>query len=270
MPEVCFSLMSWLSLETGSVHPLFTMVKGGLGSSAWETPFALEGWASPGIRRHIEMLRAGFDCIWGVKGMNGTLKCLYHPVCLSWALQAGSEAGAQSGLMWSQWEYHVFLHSFIHLIHIYCTSDVRCEVSQEVGFAAVSLTLTSQPNHLLTGQPCVMACLQDNCISAFPPFTQVSMLSPVEYVFSGKPKSFLQLGLGLWSFFSRTLLSSPRPTYFQRASEVSLLHPMSPDVSPLLQPIQGKPFPWLSSQSTWLLSLVVVSGLCIADIWAQS
>ena len=67
----------------------------------------------------------------------------------------------------------------------------------------------------------------------------MSMLWPIEYVFSSKPKSLLQLRLGLWSFFSRVLLPSPRPIQFQRPSQISLVHLTPPDVSPLLQPIQG-------------------------------
>lgn len=45
--EVCSTLIFWLLYETGSVHSLFTMMRGGLGSSAWEVLLALEGWASP-------------------------------------------------------------------------------------------------------------------------------------------------------------------------------------------------------------------------------
>lgn len=69
-------------------------------------------------------------------------------------------------------------------------------------------------------------------------------------------------------FFSRALLPFPRAD-FLRPSKRHLLHPTPPGVSPLLQPIQGSPVLWLSSQGTWLLSRAVITGLCVVDIWAQ-
>lgn len=53
--EVCFSLTFCLLSETGSMYSLFTVMKRGLGSSAWEAPLVLEGWASPGTGKHISV-----------------------------------------------------------------------------------------------------------------------------------------------------------------------------------------------------------------------
>lgn len=45
--EICSTLIFCLLYEIGCVHSLFTMMRGDLGSSAWEVLLALEGWASP-------------------------------------------------------------------------------------------------------------------------------------------------------------------------------------------------------------------------------
>lgn len=86
MLEVCSSWVFCLLPETGSRHFLFTVVRWGLGSSAWEAPLAQEGWTSPGWDLHFSLLRAGSD--WILRGIGGWREPYF---CATQFISAGVE-----------------------------------------------------------------------------------------------------------------------------------------------------------------------------------